>query len=334
MPPSGTVFEVLSMPPEVSVVMSVYNGGKLLEPTLGSILEQKACDLEFIVVDDGSTDESPAALHDWQRQDRRLRVVRQDNAGLTRALMRGCAEAQGIFVARQDVGDISLPGRLAHQATALRQHSDLSFVSCGTRFVGPSGEFLFEHFGTGRARNPIHILDARSGTKLSDGPSSHPSVMFRRDKYQEAGGYRAEFYFAQDKDLWYRLAAVGKFLMLDEVLLEARIDVRSLSTQNRRVQRKLHSLAAMSLQRRLAGNTDEDILAQARILSERGKAPPSATSVSRGYYFLGQCLKDNGQSGSAARYFRQAIGSNPGNLKAWVRLVALSMFERTRVLTR
>ena len=322
------------MPPDVSVVMSVYNGANLLEPTLDSILNQEGCDLEFIVVDDGSTDESAAILRDRQGRDTRLRVFRQENTGLTVALIRGCQKAQGAFIARQDVGDISLPERLARQATALKKHPSLSFVSCGTRFVGPSGEFLFDHFGTGRAANPTRILDPSSGTILIDGPSSHPSVMFRRDKYQEAGGYRSEFYFAQDKDLWYRLAAIGKFLMLAAILVEARIDARSLSSQNRRIQRKLHSLAEASLQRRLAGNSDEDVLAHAGLLSEGERAPPSGVSLSRGYYFLGQCLKDNGQSDCAARYFRRAITSNPGNLKAWVRLVVLFMVERRRAFTR
>jgi len=106
--------------PEVSVVMGVYNGAEHLEQTLASILSQEGCDLEFIVVDDGSTDDTGSILDAWAAQDKRLRVIHQQNTGLTRALIRGCAEARGEFIARQDAGDVSLPGRLDAQFTYLK----------------------------------------------------------------------------------------------------------------------------------------------------------------------------------------------------------------------
>src|SRR5215472_5045758 len=98
--------------PEVSVVMSVYNNAPDLARTLDSILSQEGVDFEFIVVNDGSSDQSGQILNKYAQRDSRLRIIHQENAGLTRALIRGCDVARGEYIARQDAGDFSLPDRL------------------------------------------------------------------------------------------------------------------------------------------------------------------------------------------------------------------------------
>src|SRR5690349_20597011 len=102
----------MSSAPAVSVVMGVYNAASDVEPSVRSVLEQRDVDLEFIIVDDGSTDSTAATLERLASADRRVRVLHQANQGLTRALIRGCAAARGTYIARQDNGDLSLPGRL------------------------------------------------------------------------------------------------------------------------------------------------------------------------------------------------------------------------------
>ena len=99
--------------PEVSVVMSAFNDAVTLPAALESILSQQGVELEFIVVDDGSTDGSAAILDEAARKDARLKVVHRPNAGLTRALIAGCALASAPWIARQDADDVSQPGRLA-----------------------------------------------------------------------------------------------------------------------------------------------------------------------------------------------------------------------------
>src|SRR4029078_11605517 len=114
------------------------NGAPDLPSTIDSILSQEAVNLELIVVDDGSTDESARILEEYCRSDPRVHIVTQENAGLTRALARGCAAARGKFVDRQDVGDISLPKRLFKQLSYIHANPDAALVSCGTRFIGPT----------------------------------------------------------------------------------------------------------------------------------------------------------------------------------------------------
>src|SRR5262249_35406589 len=142
-PPQG-----MKTNPEVSVVMSVYNGASHLAATLDSIFSQKGLEFEFIVVNDGSSDKSGQILNDYAERDSRLRIIHQENSGLTRALIRGCDAARGEFIARQDVGDVSLPSRLKSQVDLLRQHQDCVLVSCWTDMIGPQGEFLYSLRGT------------------------------------------------------------------------------------------------------------------------------------------------------------------------------------------
>src|SRR5436853_2023556 len=105
---------------KISVVMAVYNGGAELAPTLDSILGQSEADFELIAVDNGSFDDTPAVLRHYAARDGRLRVIRQENAGLTAALIRGCAAASAEVIARHDCGDRSHPERFARQLALLR----------------------------------------------------------------------------------------------------------------------------------------------------------------------------------------------------------------------
>src|SRR5262245_38361435 len=131
--------------PDISVIMSVFNSAPTLAATLDSVLTQEGVDLEFIVIDDGSTDDSGAILEAYATQDPRLIVLHQNNRGLTSSLVRGCALAQGEFIARQDAGgDISLPGRLERQLAYFSSCPGVVMVSCGTRFIGPAGEILYD----------------------------------------------------------------------------------------------------------------------------------------------------------------------------------------------
>src|SRR6476646_3858644 len=105
----------MSSLPDISIVMSIYNGADRLHETMESVLSQEGVSLEFIIIDDGSTDGSGVILGNYARHDARVRMLYQENHGLTRALIRGCEVAKGKYIARQDAGDISLANRLRLQ---------------------------------------------------------------------------------------------------------------------------------------------------------------------------------------------------------------------------
>ncbi len=312
--------------PQVSVVMSVYNGAADLPRTLRSVLDQQGVALEFIVVDDGSADGSSQLLDAAAASDARLRVIHQPNAGLTRALIRGCEAASAPLVARQDAGDVSLPGRLLRQAELMSAHPRLSFVSCAAEYVDTAGHFLYRNVGREQAVHPIDVIDLNERYGMRDGPSHHGSVMFRRDAYLQAGGYRAEFYFGQDWDLWYRLAAIGKFCMLPETLYLAQVGIGDISTTRKPLQERIAALSLQGLHLRAAGQPDNEVLAQAALVRPTTVLPSDKRrSSAAAAYFLGECLRRNGNHSRASHYFRIAIRNQPWHLKTWMRLAQIAL---------
>jgi len=306
--------------PEVSVVMSVYNGAAHLTATMDSILSQEGVEFEFIVVNDGSSDKTRQILSDYAERDSRVHIIHQDNTGLTRALIRGCNAARGEFIARQDAGDISLPGRLKSQVAVLRDWEDCVFVSCWTDVVGPKGEFLYTSRGTGRASSPINILSPQAKLGVVDGPSHHSSVMFRAKEYVLCGGYRPEFYFGQDWDLWYRLSSLGTFCMLQKPLCICSITVGSISTSQRPKQERFARLSRKALLARQAGLSDQPLLEEARQLlsSVRKRANPRRVRAAANY-FIGKCLLDN-HNKAAVGYLLATVKEYPLHVGGWVYL--------------
>lgn len=309
--------------PEISVVMSVYNGSEHLEATLESILNQEGCDFEFIIVNDGSTDASGSILDKYAARDGRLRVIHQENTGLTKALIRGCASARGEFIARQDAGDISLSGRLQRQAERLRKDASCIAVSCHTEFVSPRDEFLY-HIALQENVLNRALLETREN--LLYGPSHHGSIMMRRAAYEAVGGYRGAFYFAQDLDLWTRLAERGRFAVVPDVLLRARLEAGSISGSQTLEQRRLAAIIARMAAARRAGLDESPQLVEAATIGPMETADKSRR-LARGNYFIGCCLRRRDPL-KAGDYFAAALKHDRRYWKAWLRYFACSGLKR------
>ncbi len=200
---------------ELSVVMSVYNGRDHLEEAIGSILNQSFLDFEFIIINDGSTDETKQILDRFAAQDSRIRVIHQKNSGLAASLNRGVRIARGNFIARQDADDVSLPGRLEKQMAFFKCHPEI--ILCGTWFVEKN-----EDKGKRIRKYPLDDYTLRSNIKYVN-LFCHPSVMFLKKAFIQAGGYDESFSTAQDFELWIRMVQVGKVANIPEILVEKRI---------------------------------------------------------------------------------------------------------------
>jgi glycosyltransferase involved in cell wall biosynthesis len=308
------------MTPEVSVVMSVYNGAATLEETLSSVRSQTGCEFEIIVVNDGSTDGSGAMLDEWSRRDSRIRVFHQSNCGLTLALVRGCEQARGEFIARQDVGDTSLPGRLAVQTEMLKKDPRLAFVASHHQLVGPRGETLADPETGSDASSDL--LQSRDGSRHAS--PRHGTVIFRKSAYLQAGGYRPEFYFAQDVELWSRLIEIGALAYAPQVLYRAKFDFGSITARHRAAQEKLRSLAVEATSLRRAGKSEADVLRRARAVRP---APNTGAQSSRlratevaAAYFVGSCLAQR-RNPRARAYLIQALRRDPLHLRSWYKLL-------------
>lgn len=305
--------------PMVSVVMSVYNEPERVGTAIESILSQSYRDFEFIVIDDGSTDRTPMVLEQYRLRDSRIRVLRQPNAGLTRALIRGCQEANGAYIARQDADDWSAPTRLGIQVDLLNSDPAIGFVSSAVQCVGPADEPL-------EVLRPTVNQDDATRMLLEErcGPPAHGSVMFRKSTYESVGGYRAEFYFGQDADLWLRMAERSGIAYSQEILYGYRRDLNAISARMSAFQSQFGLLGQSCRAARRDGRSDEPILKMAGELTNRVRSSKSnglsSSGASAMAYLIGASLIRQGHP-AARSYLWQSIRLNPLNWRAWVRLL-------------
>lgn len=316
--------------PKVSVVMSTYNDAAYLAESINSVLGQDFVDFELIVVNDGSPDPRTAGiLADYAGRDPRVRVISKANEGLTKALIDGCAAVRGEYIARLDVGDVMTPDRLRRQVEVLDRHPDVVLVSCWTEFCGPEWEHVTTVRGQDLGTDGMVVLPASSGANLLAGPTCHPSVMMRADAYRRAGGYRWQFYYGQDWDLWYRLAEEGRFAMVPDVLYRVRLLPGGITAHNSARQKAIGRCALDAFARSRQGLDPSPALARAAAIrpQEGRKRPLGGAERAGGWYFLGAALY-RARDPRCRRYLRHAIGACPCHLKAWA-LLALSLRLRT-----
>ncbi len=306
--------------PDVSVVMGIYNEQTHLKDTIESVLSQEGVKLEFIIVNDGSTDESESIIRSYAKRDPRIHLYNQTNQGLTKALIAGCNHAIARYIARQDAGDLSLPGRLKAQKDMLDSQSEMSMCSTAVIYLAPDGE----KFG----KTIQSAEDAREGlTRRSintiQGPPHHGSVMFRKQSYDKVGGYRKQFYVAQDLDLWTRMIEHGQHGSLQTIYYEAIANSRSISSLRRDQQVETTKVILECCEARANNGDDSRLLEKARKASKpkEGKtAIATSKSESDFLYFVGSYIKSTNPKASR-KYLKRALAANPWNWKALAKLV-------------
>lgn len=207
--------------PRVSVLLPVRNGARHLPECIRSLRAQTLADVEHVVVDDGSTDATPDLLESWARQDPRVRVVRQEPAGLVTALERARALARAPLLARMDHDDVALPGRLAAQLDLLEGRPDLVLCGCGVRCV-PRDRLTDGARRYERWLNGLEDAAAIERDLFVECPVAHPTFMVRAAAVDAVGGYRDRGW-PEDYDLLLRLwEAGGRFAKVPDVLLRWR----------------------------------------------------------------------------------------------------------------
>ncbi|MCA9136338.1 MAG: glycosyltransferase [Planctomycetales bacterium] len=211
--------------PKISVVMPVRNGSAFLPQAINSILKQTYTDFEFIVVDDASSDETPAILKSVA--DPRLFVLTNDkNIGVSASLNRGIEHSNAPLIARMDADDVCMPERLSRQVGFMDANPKV--VLCGTEAVR-----IDQH---GNRLNYIKRLGSNVEIRwhlLTANPFIHPSVVFRTNAFRRVGGYSPELPCAQDYDLWCRLSLQGECANLLDALVQYRFHDHAISAQKR-----------------------------------------------------------------------------------------------------
>jgi glycosyltransferase involved in cell wall biosynthesis len=235
---------------KVSVISVFHNRVHGVARTVKCLLAQDHTDLEIILVDDGSTDGTGAALRGHAGD--RVRVIEHENLGFVAALKQAIVSASGEYIAIMGSGDSCAPTRLSRQAGVLDAHSDVGVVGCGTDNVDPdTGAVVSRKVSSFGGRADAIVLERNL--------FHHGEIMFRRSVYDAVGGYREFFTYAQDRDLICRLSQITNFYVIEDVLYarSARLD-GSVSADPRRLllQRCLSDFAVYCHTERLRGRPD------------------------------------------------------------------------------
>ncbi|WP_347160183.1 glycosyltransferase family 2 protein [Pontibacter chitinilyticus] len=202
--------------PKVTVLMPVYNSARFLREAIDSILQQTFTDFEFLIIDDGSTDESIAIVQSYT--DPRIRFLQNArNMGISPTLNKGIALAAAPYIARMDADDISYPDRLQKQYNYLQAHPDCAMVSCLVRVITEDGRFVRQDL----FHSQYFYYNLTFICWIY-----HPTVMYRKDAVQEVGMYTAAY--SEDFELFWQLSRKYKFYNLPEVLLDYRQTSQSL----------------------------------------------------------------------------------------------------------
>jgi glycosyltransferase involved in cell wall biosynthesis len=219
--------------PTISVVMPVYNAATYLRAAVESILAQTFRDFELIALDDGSTDASLEILRQMAQQDTRIRVISRPNTGIVGALNDGVAAARGEFIARMDADDIALPHRFRRQLDFLRDNPGCVAVGSDVLQIDSDGDpICVQHWAETHEEIDKMLLHGGGGL-------AHPTAMIRTTAMQQIGGYRTEYQWVEDKDLWLRLAEIGQLANLPAPLLQYRLHETSVCWQRETEQRRL-----------------------------------------------------------------------------------------------
>ena len=234
--------------------MPVYNGAEYLKDAIESILVQTFDDFEFIIINDGSTDESPAILNYYASKDARIKVIDQANQGIVTALNKGLSVAKGEWIFRMDQDDISLPNRFKLQVQLIKKDPTLVLLGGWSQQIDAQGNLL--KINKLPAKNN-QLINAMEGLRPF---FAHPTACFRRDVVLRIGGYRERFRVAEDGELWLRLAGSGSFGCCQEVILLLRKHTQSLSNTQSRQQLLSGITAHICHLRRKSGSSDLSIM--------------------------------------------------------------------------
>ncbi len=210
---------------KLSVVMPVYNAEKYLKQSIESILNQTYKEFEFIIIDDGSTDNSLNILKKYAEVDERIKIITRENKGLVHTLNEGIRKSEGKYVARMDADDICNPKRFEKEMEFLIENEEYGVVASFVSIFGnaySSEENL--KLEVKHNNENFELLDLLCGISYI----CHPSVIVKKELFDLYGYYKAEYKYSEDLELWTRFMINGvKIKNLPCKLINYRKDVGS-----------------------------------------------------------------------------------------------------------
>jgi len=276
-------------PPVVSVVMPAYNTERFIGEAIRSVVRQTYTDWELLVIDDGSTDDTPRVVADMMES--RIRYIHTENMGAGSARNLGIEKARGDFVAFLDSDDVWFPHKLAVQVDVLRRDPETGLTYSNLWYVNERGKrigmprFALERLPDGWCLDKLLVRNGVIG--------GGSTVMVRRLLLHRVGPFDTSLLMGQDWDLWLRLATCSKFRYTPQALMAYRQRRGSISTAG--VLRSLFDY--MIVERAFAREDVREKFSPWQIAAIKREAEALR------YYNAGSRLLRNGQPRLAAKSF-------------------------------
>lgn len=300
---------------KVTVLMPVYNAGQYVGEAIWSVLAQDFNSYELLIINDGSTDNTEDIINSFT--DARIRVISQENSGISAALNKGLAEAKGEYIARFDADDICMPERLKVQAAFLDNNPGHFICGSDAEYITEDGLHLFDFCCAG------HTHDEMIQNLYTVCPLIHSAAMYRKKVVADAGGYPLYAHSFEDHLLWVQLKDKGMFANIPERLVKIRFSASSFTMDEKWRGRKFRQLKQSILQK---GNaTEEEGRQLLSIIRQQDN-----TRIKRGAYYAlcgKKLLLNNHQPAAARGFLKKAIGVRPFRLDNYL-LYGLSFFPK------
>jgi glycosyltransferase involved in cell wall biosynthesis len=214
------------MTPNITLLLPVKNGQLYIQESILNLSQIAGSEDEILIIDDGSTDQTPALVKKSIQIDGRIRYIKNSGVGLVDALNLGINESANEWIARCDVDDLYSEDRISLQKTYIRP--EVSAIFTDYKFIGSDSS----DFGTmpgAISRHAVSLSLAKSQR------TAHPSVMYRKTAVNDVGGYRTQDFPTEDLSLWLRMAKEGQLISVPKVLLNYRLTKGSVSGTKRKL---------------------------------------------------------------------------------------------------
>lgn len=233
----------------ISVIMPAHNAEKFIKPAIESILDQTYKDLELIVVDDGSTDNTVEIVKTYVAEDDRVQLIQNQHGGANKARNTAIEAAQYPWIACMDADDVAHPQRLEKQLKMLQAHPEIVVLGSYMEQIDGEGNVI----GHGRfGPTSVEEFNALDRTKHV-AVIVNPTAMFNRDIAMKVGCYNERITAAQEVELWDRMSEYGALVVIPEPLLQYRIHGDSVSVNKYFDQRMYHNFITARYRARQEG---------------------------------------------------------------------------------
>ena len=307
--------------PKITVLMPAYNAGKYIREAIVSVLEQSFTDLELLIVNDGSTDNTLSVINTFR--DDRIRVINQQNSGVAAALNNGLQHSNAPLIARFDADDICYHDRLKVQYDFITSHSYYSIVGSAVDYVDVAGNYVFTFYPSGKNNEEL----IRPDFKIC--PFIHSSVIYRRDVVLDIGGYNEHAYTFEDHLLWKNLLRKENACNLGQALIQVRLNPESITIDEKWRTRRFRNIKQAALER---GDITSN---EGKELRKIGKLQGRKRIKEGAYYALlgKKYLWNNYQPAMARENLQKVILLSPFHIKYYILLLLSFLPEKALSLT-